>query len=124
MIKADTKTILLADDDEAIVDATVLMFEVMGYEVVHTIQGNNVPEMAITKQPDIVVLDIWMSGIDGRDICRQIKAHPDTRHIPVLMISASRHIGGSALEAGADGFVEKPFEMNTLLDKVEELLRD
>jgi DNA-binding response OmpR family regulator len=122
MIKADTRTILLADDDEAIVDATVLMFEVMGYEVTHTLNGSTVPEMAAKKQPDIIVLDIWMSGIDGRDICRQIKSNSDTQHIPVLMISASRHIGDSALEAGADGFVEKPFEMNTLLDKVEALL--
>lgn len=116
------KTIMLADDDEAIVDATVLMLDIMGYAVVQTMDGTEIPAMAAARQPDLIMLDIWMSGVDGRNICRMLKADPATRQIPVLMISASRDIGQSAMDAGANDFIEKPFEMSRLLDKVEALL--
>jgi len=115
------KKIFIADDDEAIVDATVMMLEVMGYDVQHTLDGNAVPD-AMANKPDLLLLDIWMSGVDGRDICRQLKSNPETRSIPVLMVSASRDIAQSALDAGADGFLEKPFDMNNLLDKIDSLI--
>lgn len=115
-----TKKIFIADDDEAIVDATTMMLEAMGYEVAHTLKGSEVPN-ALKDKPDLLLLDIWMSGVDGRDICRQLKADPETCNIPVLMVSASRQIMQSALDCGADDFLAKPFEMNTLLDKIEKL---
>ncbi|ASU33116.1 response regulator [Mucilaginibacter xinganensis] len=115
------KKILIADDDEAIVDATSLMLEVMGYEVSKTRDGKQVPD-AIQNRPDLLLLDIWMSGIDGRDICRQMKSDPLTKDIPVLMISASRDVRQSALDSGADDFLEKPFEMDTLVNKVVSLI--
>lgn len=114
------KRILIADDDAAIVDATSLLLETMGYEVSSTLNGANVPA-AVLDKPDLVLLDIWMSGIDGRDICRQLKTDPLTHHIPVLMISASRDIRDSALDSGANDFLEKPFDMNVLIDKIEKL---
>jgi DNA-binding response OmpR family regulator len=67
------------------------------------------------------MLDIWMSGYDGRDICRQLKNDPEFSKIPILMISASRDIRQSAIDAGANDFMEKPFEMDSLLNKVEVL---
>jgi len=115
------KKIFIADDDEAIVDATVMMLEVMGYDVQYTLDGNAVPD-AMANKPDLLLLDIWMSGVDGRDICRQIKSNPETSNIPVIMVSASRDIAQSALDAGADGFLEKPFDMNNLLDKIDSLI--
>lgn len=118
MIK--TKKIFIADDDYAIVDATSLMLQAMGYDVSSTLNGATVP-VALQSKPDLLLLDIWMSGIDGRDICRQLKADPETVNIPVLMISASRDIRESALISGANDFLAKPFEMNELIDKIEKL---
>jgi CheY-like chemotaxis protein len=69
-------------------------------------------------KPDLVLLDIWMSGTDGRDICRQIKADPKLKKTPVIMISASKDVISSSKEAGADGFIAKPFEMDHLLSTV------
>lgn len=115
-----TKKIFIADDDEAIVDATTMMLEFMGYDVSHTLNGAAV-ESALSDKPDLLLLDIWMSGIDGRDVCRQIKANPETMDIPVLMISASREIRESAMESGANDFLAKPFDMNVLIDKIENL---
>lgn len=115
------RKIFIADDDEGIVDSTSMMLEVLGYEVTYTLDGALVPD-AILNKPDLLLLDIWMSGIDGRDICRQIKANPATKDIPVLMISASRDVRESALASGADDFLEKPFEMNHLKRKIEDLI--
>jgi DNA-binding response OmpR family regulator len=116
-----SKKIMVADDDPGIVDAICIMLEFEGYEVSSTVNGATVMDMR-TGYPDLLVLDIWMSGQDGREICRQLKKGTKTHNIPVLMISASKDIRQSALDAGADDFLAKPFEMNDLLHKVDELL--
>jgi len=115
------KKIFIADDDEGIVDAVTMILEVMGYEVEFTYDGGAVIN-AVKNKPDLIMLDIWMSGYDGRDICRQLKNNPEFSKIPILMISASRDIRQSAIDAGANDFMEKPFEMDSLLNKVEVLL--
>lgn len=117
----ENKRILIADDDEGIVDAVMMILQMMGYEVDFTYDGGEVIE-AVKKKPDLILLDIWMSGHDGRDICRQLKSSPDYKKIPILMISASRDIKQSALDAGANDFMEKPFEMDSLLNKVTQLI--
>jgi DNA-binding response OmpR family regulator len=114
------KKFFIADDDEAIVDATSMMLEMAGYEVRHTVNGNSV-HLDVMNKPDLVLLDIWMSGVDGRDICRRLKGDPATLDIPVLMISAGRDIMKSALESGANDFLAKPFDMDELLAKVAKL---
>jgi len=115
------KKILIADDDEGIVDAVTMILEVMGYDVDYTYDGGAVID-AVKNKPDLIMLDIWMSGYDGRDICKQLKNDPKYSEIPILMISASRDIRQSAMDAGANDFMEKPFEMDSLLNKVDHLL--
>ena len=72
--------------------------------------------------PDILLLDIWMSGIDGRDICKQLKATAHTNKLPILLISASKDIERSAIESGANDFLAKPFELEDLLSKIRLLI--
>lgn len=114
--------ILIADDDPGIVDAVELMLNFYGYDVSFTYDGNDALKLNNNNLPDLLLLDIWMSGVDGRDICRQFKSNNQTRNIPVLMISASKDVGGSALDAGADDFMTKPFDMQQLINKIENLL--
>jgi DNA-binding response OmpR family regulator len=116
------KKIMIADDDPGIVDAVEMLLEFEGYRVTTTVDGSTVLDMK-EELPDLLLLDIWMSGEDGRDICRQLKATAATKNIPVIMVSASRDIEESALAAGADDFLAKPFEMNDLLAKIEKLTR-
>lgn len=116
------KKIMIADDDPGIVDAIEMLLEFEGYNVSSTVDGSTVLDMR-DELPDLLLLDIWMSGDDGRDICRKLKSIPATKNIPVIMISASRDIEQSARDAGADDFIAKPFEMNALLQKVESLLQ-
>lgn len=115
------KTILIADDDEGILDATQAILEFEGYHVNITLDGSAVLRLQ-GDLPDLLLLDIWMSGQDGTDICRQLKSNHDTKQLPVLMISASRDIEQYALDAGADDFLAKPYEMEALLEKVRRLL--
>ena len=111
------KSIVVADDDPAIVDALQFMLEEEGYSVRTTVDGQTVSVM-FEEEPDLLLLDIWMSGQDGRDICKALKSQASTRHIPIIMISANKDTEQIAKEAGADDFLSKPFEMEDLLEKV------
>ncbi len=108
------KKILVADDNPAILDALRIMLEEEGYEVETTVNGATVQDM---KQPlpDLLLLDIWMSGIDGRDVCKLLKGAAATKHIPIIMISATKDIAQIAKDSGADDCISKPFQMEHLL---------
>ncbi|HMC86354.1 MAG TPA: response regulator [Chitinophagaceae bacterium] len=113
-----TKRIMVADDDPAILDVMRMMLEFEGYEVLTTLNGGAVLKME-TELPDLLLLDIRMSGADGRDICRKLKQSERTSKIPVVLVSAGKDIERSAIEAGANDFIAKPFEMIELLHKIE-----
>jgi DNA-binding response OmpR family regulator len=65
--------------------------------------------------PDLLLLDIWMSGVDGKDICKHLKSAAATKHIPVIMVSAAKDIEQIAKDSGADDFIPKPFQIEDLL---------
>jgi DNA-binding response OmpR family regulator len=113
-----SKKIYIADDDEGIVDALKIMLEMSGYEVTCTTDGNEV--FKTNEKPDLFLLDIWMAGVDGREVCRYLKQKDITKDIPVIMISASHEIKDQALQSGANDFIAKPFDMDHLLMKIEE----
>jgi CheY-like chemotaxis protein len=96
------KKILIADDDPAILDSLRLILEV-------------------ESKPDLLLLDIWMAGQDGRELCRKLKSDKRTASIPIILFSAGREMADSAKAAGANDFVEKPFEIETLLEKIQKL---
>lgn len=109
-----SKKILVADDDPGIVDVMQIVLEDEGYEVITTMDGQKI--LALSEQnPDLIFLDIWMSGMDGNIICRQLKANEKLKHIPVIMFSANRDTKQISIECGADDFLSKPFEIAELL---------
>jgi DNA-binding response OmpR family regulator len=113
--------ILVVDDDPGIVDILSLMLRDEGYEVDIASEPASINQMH-SNLPDLILLDIWMSGTNGSEICRNLKTKKSTKHIPIIMISANRDTEDIAKEAGADDFIVKPFEMSTLLEKVKNLL--
>lgn len=115
------KTILVADDDPAILHAVKMLLEDEGYTVVTT-DGDKTAREVKRHLPDLILLDIWMSGMDGRDICKQLKAYESTKHIPIIMISARQDTEKIAKESGADDFLAKPFDIFNLLKKIEQYL--
>lgn len=108
------KKILVADDDPSILEAIQMILEDAGYEVSTTVDGETVYKME-KEYPDLLLLDIWMSGQDGRDICKFLKSRESTKDIPIIMISANKDTQEIAKKAGADDFIVKPFEMKDLL---------
>ena len=108
------KKILVADDDPSILEAIKLILEDEGYEVIVTVDGGTVYKME-KEYPDLLLLDIWMSGQDGSDICKFLKSRKTTKDIPIIMISANKDTEEIARNAGADGFITKPFEIEDLI---------
>ena len=112
------KKILIADDDPGILDVLTLYLEGSGYEVETTEDGRTLQAFE-HGLPDLLLLDIWMSGWHGRDICRHLKSQKATRHLPILLVSANRDTEQIAREAGADDFIAKPFDLVELLAKIQ-----
>lgn len=110
---------MVADDDEAILDAVSIILELQGYNVKKAQRGPTVTEM-ITEKPDLLLLDIWMSGEDGLEICKAFKQDKTVSNIPIVLFSASKDIKGQAMAAGADDFIEKPFDIHKLIEKIDE----
>lgn len=108
------KKILIADDDPAILEVITIMLEDAGYDSKSTVDGQT-EKIVEEYVPDVILLDIWMSGLDGRLICKNLKKQKSTMNIPIIMISANKDTERIAKESGADDFLAKPFEMDDLL---------
>jgi len=110
--------ILVADDDSSIRDIFKIILVRAGYDLELKEDANEIFNNNF-KIPDLFLIDKLLSGVDGLEVCRYLKENPDTRNIPVVMVSASPDIGVSAIKAGADDFIEKPFELTYLLKVIE-----
>lgn len=118
------KKILVVDDDPDILDAIQFLLEEKGYGVKTMAQGTSVEALLKQKSglPNLIILDILLSGKDGRNITKKLKSAKITKHIPIIMISAHLHAEQSVRESGADDFLPKPFDINMLLGKVSQYL--
>jgi DNA-binding response OmpR family regulator len=108
------KRILIADDDPGIQEIFTLIFERAGFTVDMKMNGEDLVKNKFFL-PDIFLIDKQLSGYDGLEICRQLKSWKQTKHIPVIMVSAAPDIAVLSKEAGADDYIEKPFEIKELL---------
>ena len=117
------KRILIADDNPAILDSIKIMLEDEGYEVETTEDGTMAQNMQ-PPLPDLLLLDVSMSGIDGRDVCRALKGSAVTKSVPIIMMSATKGIEQIAKNAGANDYMSKPFQMDHLLGIVASYLNN
>jgi len=118
----DKKKILVADDDSGILEAITLILEDEGYEIAATSDGDSIAGLCEQVHPDLLLLDIWLGGWNGKDICRCLKSMQATRDVPIIIFSANRDTAIIAREAGANDFIEKPFDMHDLIIKVQQYL--
>ena len=107
-----SKKILIADDEEDVKVIVQLFLESKGYEIVTAFDGLDALDKIKEEKPDLILLDIMMPILDGFEVCRKLKADPDTAGIPVVMLSASTHSESKqrGLDAGAVDYIIKPFE--------------
>lgn len=118
------RSILIIDDEEAIILLLKTIFGLQGYTSYSCTQPANAVEMAIERQPDLVVLDIAMPGKDGYEICQELKTTAKTRNIPIVMLTALalNQDRKKGIESGADSFIFKPFDPQTLISEISRLL--
>jgi CheY-like chemotaxis protein len=116
--------ILYVEDNEDNVYVVKNRFGRVGFTVIVAADGEQGVAMAASEQPDLILMDLRMPVLDGWEATRRIKARADTRHIPIIALSAHAMVGDreSALDAGCDDYDTKPLEWPGLLEKVRSLL--
>lgn len=114
--------ILIVDDNADVLQVMQLLLGSRGFDVAITTKGEETIELANSFAPQLIFLDIHLSGIDGRDISRQLKTSEETKHIPIILFSANIIKGGTLGESLADEFIAKPFDIHDLLLKVTKLI--
>ena len=119
------ENILVVEDEEDIVDLIAYHLKQSGFSVIKALDGPSGLELARKRRPGLVILDLMLPGMDGKDVCRALKSNPLTQSIPILMLTAKteevdRVIG---FELGADDYVTKPFSPRELVLRVKAILR-
>ncbi|MCM3001097.1 response regulator YycF [Paenibacillus cellulositrophicus] len=116
-------TILVVDDEQPIADILKFNLEKEGYEVICTFDGVSAVEMALSAQPDLMLLDLMLPGKDGMDVCREVRAAG--MELPIIMLTAKDEEIDKVLglELGADDYVTKPFSTRELLARVKAQMR-
>ena len=117
--------ILIADDDRTIHISFTKFLTEQGHEVLHADDAAEALKLALSQQPDLILLDITMPAGDGRNICQQLKTSPKTEPIKIIMLTAreSQHDRTLALELGADDFISKPCSIPYLERAIAKLFR-
>ncbi len=118
-------TLLVVDDNPDNFDVIEALLSDQGYALYYVASGQTALDCLNTVQPDLILLDVMMPGIDGMAVCRQVKALPEGRGIPIIMVTAldSKQDLSRCLEAGADDFVTKPINRVELVARVHSMLR-
>ena len=115
--------ILVADDQQEIRHLLDHFLTGQGYEVVLAFDGNQALMLAVEEKPQLIILDIKMPGLDGLEVCKRLKEKEQTKLIPVIVITGFEDNKIEALNAGADDFVNKPFDMAEITSRVKSALR-
>lgn len=113
---------MIIDDDE---DISAMLFLLLrkDFDVCVVSKSEDIFPKIKHFNPDIILLDVFLTGYDGRVICKQLKFHPDSKHIPVIMVSGHDDISKTVSQYGANDFIQKPFEAEALLSKINNLLK-
>lgn len=114
--------ILVVDDEPAIIDILVYNLTKSGHQPIIARDGKGAIDLARSEQPDLIILDLLLPGVDGLEVCREVRRHSD---LPIIMLTAKddefdRVLG---LELGADDYVVKPFSVRELMARVKTVLR-
>ena len=123
---SDTRSkILLVDDEIDTLLPLKMSLEAEDYLVLGASNGFEALELAKTNIPDLILLDIMMPGMDGYEVCAQLKKDPVMRNIPVIMLTAKDAVREKVkgLDIGADDYVTKPFNLNELKARIKSVLR-
>ena len=117
-------TVLIVEDNEPSRDALARRLARRYYTVLVAVDGQEAVSIARTNKPDLILMDLGLPGIDGWEATAQLKRDDETRHIPIIVLSAHAMLSDreQALAAGGDDFDTKPVQLPRLIGKMEQLL--
>ena len=123
VIEPKTKRLLVVDDEYFNYEILESALE-SKFDVSYADSGQNCLASAIANPPDIILLDVCMPGLDGYDTCRMLKHTPETKNIPVVMVSGleSELEKKTGFDAGCDAYVVKPFAISALLEQINTIV--
>ena len=116
------QTILVIDDDPDIALMLKMMLEYRGYQVKIAPHADQAESILEKEDIQVIIMDMLLSGVNGTDICQQFKLNKTISHIPVIMISAHPNAKEICMEAGADDFISKPFDMNDIVSRINSIV--
>ena len=116
------KKILVIDDNDDILDLVREVLETNNYEAICLNSSDNIIKSVTELQPDLVITDYILTGINGGEFCAEIKKNPTTKHLPVIILSAHSRVIESLGHYGQDAFVSKPFDIGELLAVIKKCL--
>jgi CheY-like chemotaxis protein len=119
-MSSNVKTILVVDDEPVLRAILREILHEEGYAVIEAADGRVMLEIMTRERPDLVLMDVMMSGIDGREAYRQLRLRPEHRDVPVVMMSAA--VQSQGLDPSIAGFMAKPFDLNQLVALVARLI--
>jgi DNA-binding response OmpR family regulator len=121
---SDPKTILVADDEEDVKFVVKLYLESKGFNVLTAFDGLDAVEQIEKQKPDLILLDVMMPVMNGYEVAARVRANPETREVPIVMLSAASHEEAvrKGLEAGANDYLMKPFEPTKLEETIRKYL--
>jgi len=116
------KRILAVDDNKDILEILRYILEESGYEVDTLSDGHHFFEKIQEHTPDLILLDVMLGDMDGRELCKNVKTQRETHDIPIIMLSASHTIASISHVYPPDAFLAKPFDIKALLNTVQQEL--
>jgi DNA-binding response OmpR family regulator len=114
--------VVLAEDDKAIVEVLTIILQDEGLTVKAVQHYKDLKKVIKEETISLVLLDLWLSGENGSDMCLAIKNDEHTKDIPVIILSANQDIESIAQSVSADEFIQKPFDIDVLLEKVKRFI--
>ncbi|HEY9003988.1 MAG TPA: response regulator [Mucilaginibacter sp.] len=116
------KKVLILDNDEGVLDVMNEALNYEGFDVKIIEETDNIFSVIDDYDPDLVILDYILSGINGGEICHQIKANPKTTDLPVMIMSAYPKVIRSLGYYGCDDFIAKPFDLDDIVERIKNLI--
>ncbi|MBE9600617.1 response regulator [Pedobacter sp. MC2016-24] len=113
---SNNKKVFVFDDNTDILELCTIILEDAGYDIKTSSTSNNIIDQVMGYTPDIIFMDNWLPDVGGIDATRELKAHGELKHIPVIYFSANNDVKSLAEQAGADGYLSKPFDIQELED--------
>jgi DNA-binding response OmpR family regulator len=114
--------ILVVDDEESVRSLLADFFTPLGYRVITTADGNEALELAAREEPDVILLDVVMPGVDGAEVCKALRASDKTALIPVIMMTGFAGAVIDVSQSAPDDLVLKPFMLSDLLKRVRAII--